>query len=322
MVRSDVITMIDAKMRYAKRKKLPFGGCQVIFFGDPYQLQPIEIHDSDEMRLFRMQYRGNYFFETKTYEHANIERYELSNIYRQDDADDIAILNRLRSGEQSAELVELINSRCFGKDIPTDKECILLAARNSEASFANEAGLASLSSESRTYVGQLQGSMKESDCNTPLELTLKVGAQVMMTKNDPRWVNGTLATVTELCDHAVRVRIDEEEHLVEPVVWDKYGFIEDYDEDRQDTVLKRVVTGRFVQLPLKLAYAITIHKSQGQTYDRVRIDLGSRGAFATGQTYVALSRCRSLAELYLERPLRLSDIRVDPKVVKFMNGMN
>ena len=331
MVRSDVITMVDAKMRYARRSHRPFGGCQGILFGDPYQLEPIEIKDDDELSVFRSQYRGNFFFETKTYEHAEVECHELSSVYRQDDAEDIAILNRLRSGERSDELVELINSRCCGKTLPDDTECIMLAARNSEVNYANTTGLAALSGDEHVYVGRLEGSMKESDCNTPLVLRLKVGAQVMMTKNDAadsdegskggRWVNGTLATVTGLTDYSITVRIGEHEHVVRPVTWDKCGFVEDYDAEAQGMVLKRVTVGKFEQFPVKLAYAITVHKSQGQTYDRVRIDLGASGAFAKGQTYVALSRCRSLAELYLERPLRPSDISVSPKVVDFMAGM-
>ena len=328
MVRSDVLTMIDAKMRYAKRVRKPFGGCQVIFFGDPYQLQPIEVKGREETELFKHYYRGNYFFETKSYEAAEIATLELNTIYRQSDQSDVEILNHIRAGEVTSDLIDKINEKCHSHKLPEGIECIALTARNREADEANTLGLAALTTKPATYLGRLEGNMELKDCNTPVELTLKVGAQVMLTKNDPvdfsagitkpRWINGSLATITRLGDDYVNVRIGKKEYKVEPVTWEKYGFVSDIDEDTGEEIMKRVVTGRFIQLPLRLAYAITIHKSQGQTYDAVRIDLGHGGAFATGQTYVAFSRCRSLDNLYLEHPLRPSDIRVDPKVVRWM----
>lgn len=318
MVSADVIDMIDHKLRIARGKDLPFGGCQVVVFGDLYQLPPVIVGETAKQYM-RDHYGTTFFFGAPGVKQGEFQTIELSHIYRQNDDKFISLLNRIRLGHRTDDVLADINMSCI--DAPADEPFITLAATNAVADNINRARLAEISEPEYNFDGAITGDLTPSALPTEMSLKLKVGALVMLTKNDiitetrekPRWVNGTLAVISELSPDSIKVRIGDREHKITKTTWEKCQY--DYDE-KTKTITKDVV-GTFTQFPIKLAYAITIHKSQGQTYDAVKIDL-ARGAFAPGQVYVALSRCRSLDNLYLTRPLYSRDIIVSPAVVDFM----
>lgn len=318
MVSADVMDMIDAKLRYARGKKdEPFGGCQIIAFGDLYQLPPVA-HGQEEM-LLKQRYETIYFFGAEAAREA-FKIYELQHVFRQEDQDFIDILNGVRNGTITSEMLDRLNERQFAA--PAGDHCITLTSTNRVAGEVNRWAIQELPG-GNIYGGTIHGDFGNTALPTDLNLHLKIGEQVMMVRNDivaeegkePRWVNGTLATVSDLSDYWVEVEIDGEYYEVDQAKWEKF----EYWVNPKTHILEKNVVATFTQYPLKPAYAITIHKSQGQTYDAVNINLG-RGAFAPGQTYVALSRCRSLETLSLVNPIQRRDIMVDPEVVKFMEG--
>ena len=325
MVSADLLDMVDAKLRYARHNDEPFGGCQIIMFGDPFQLPPIPSR-GDALRLMQARYRSTFFFDALVMEDVPVEIIELNHVYRQTDDEFINILNQIRTGDINWDFIDTLNKRCFHPDDP-ENDTITLASTNRIADDINEWNLAMLPGEICNYYADIDGDIKRSDYPAPDYLSLRKGAHVMMLKNDridpdspkydPRWVNGTLATVSYVSDDKIYVEIGNEEYRVDREDWDKYRLVGKRDKETGMYRLEKETIGTFTQYPMRLAYAITIHKSQGQTYDRIRIDLG-RGAFAFGQTYVALSRSRSLEGTSFARPLRLSDIRVDPRVSAFM----
>lgn len=314
MVRVDLMEAISLKLQIARKNEEPFGGVQMVMFGDLYQLPPV-VTDGQLDRYFKHNFGGYYFFNAPAIKKANFHIYELSNIFRQKDAEFKDVLNAIRHGSFKGSQLEILNSRY--KAAKPDAGFITLAGNNSTVSAINHKKLVELPGEEKVYEAEIWGNITESSFPTEKKLRLKVGAQVMMLKNDTekprRWVNGTLGIITKLNDDLVRVNIDGVEHTIIPVSWDKIQYDYDPDERRLD---KKVISS-FKQLPIRLAWAITIHKSQGQTYQSVAIDL-SDGAFAHGQTYVALSRCVSLGGLYLDSPIRREDIIVDPDIVHFM----
>jgi hypothetical protein len=258
---------------------------------------------------------------------ADLNIRELVDIHRQSDPAFKAMLNAVRYGRVTADIAEVLNST--GARTPPDPldgehPIITLATRNDIVNNINRRHLAELVGREQTATAEVNGDFGRGDAAYPadLELKLKVGAQVMFLRNDtaafgepPRWVNGTIGTVTRIAGETVRVDVEGEEFDVEPSVWEKYRY--SYNPGSKE--LTRDIVAEFTQFPLRLAWAVTIHKSQGKTYDRAVIDLGS-GAFAPGQTYVALSRLTSLDGLYLSRPLRPRDIQVDPDVQRFMRS--
>lgn len=337
MVNADLMDAMDAALRLARgRKAEPFGGVQLVMFGDPYQLAPVPPR-GDELHYVRDHYRSFWFFDAHVWAGREADesgiidlgRYgtelkirELRQIHRQSDPRFTSILNAVRHGRVTAEMAQVLNDT--GARIPPDDDAsglITLATRNDIVTAINRRHLTALSGRLHTAVAEVNGDFGRGDVYpADEELSLKVGAQVMFLRNDlpsfgqvPRWVNGTIGTVTRIAGGTVRVEVDGAEHDVEPAVWEKFR----YAYHRGTRALSREIVAEFTQFPLRLAWAVTIHKSQGKTYDRAVIDLGS-GAFAPGQTYVALSRLTSLDGLYLSRPLRPSDIRVDPDVERFM----
>ena len=250
---------------------------------------------------------------------------ELVQIHRQSDDGFKSMLNAVRYGRVTAEIAGVLNTQ--GARTPPEPEpgevpMITLATRNDIVNSINSRHLAALPGKEQTARAEVSGDFGRGEASLPAEseLKLKVGAQVMFLRNDtamsgepPRWVNGTIGTVVRILGSAVRVDIDGEEVDVEPAVWERFR----YAYDQNSKKLTRDVVAEFTQFPLRLAWAVTIHKSQGKTYERAIIDLGS-GAFAPGQTYVALSRLTSLEGLYLSRDLRPRDIRVDEDVRRFM----
>ena len=319
MVSADVMDMIDHKLRIARNKDLPFGGCQMIVFGDLYQLPPVVVGETAK-QFMRDHYGTTFFFGAPGVKQGDFQTIELSHIYRQKDEHFINLLNSIRLGKRTDDILADINMSCV--ETPSDDTFITLAATNAVADNINRARLAEIPEPEYNFDGRITGDLSANSLPTEMNLKLKVGALVMMTKNDtnieankkPRWANGTLAVVSELSPDSIKVRIDNSEYKINKTTWEKCQY--DYDE-KSKTISKDIV-GTFTQFPVKLAYAITIHKSQGQTYSAVKIDL-ARGAFAPGQVYVALSRCQSLDNLYLTRPLYARDIIVSPTVIDFMD---
>lgn len=319
MVSADVMDMIDHKLRIARNKDLPFGGCQMIVFGDLYQLPPVVVGKTAK-QFMRDHYGTTFFFGAPGVKQGDFQTIELSHIYRQKDEHFINLLNSIRLGKRTDDILADINMSCV--ETPSDDTFITLAATNAVADNINRARLAEIPEPEYNFDGRITGDLSANSLPTEMNLKLKVGALVMMTKNDtnieankkPRWANGTLAVISELSPDSIKVRIDNSEYKINKTTWEKCQY--DYDE-KSKTISKDIV-GTFTQFPVKLAYAITIHKSQGQTYSAVKIDL-ARGAFAPGQVYVALSRCQSLNNLYLTRPLYARDIIVSPTVIDFMD---
>jgi ATP-dependent exoDNAse (exonuclease V) alpha subunit len=314
MVNADLLDAVDRSMRQARqRPHEAFGGAQVVLFGDPYQLAPVP-GDADERAYFEDQYRSMWFFDAKVWGEVDLTIYELSVIHRQHEAEFKYMLNAVRHGRVTAEIAKRLNDT-GARPAPTDG-AITLATTNSTVTRINAAQLAKLPGRALTARAEVSGEFGGRSYPADEALELKVGAQVMFLRNDSdqRWVNGSIGTVTKI-DSTVWVEVDGETHQVQPAVWEKYR----YSYSQVTKSLKKDIVAEFTQFPLRLAWAVTIHKSQGKTYDRAIVDLGQR-SFAPGQTYVALSRISELEGLYLTRPLRPSDIIVDENVVRFMAG--
>lgn len=315
MVNADLMDAMDRSLRQARqRPDDPFGGVQVVLFGDPYQLAPVP-GDSDERTYFADQYRSMWFFDARVWREADLKIIELTNIHRQHEEEFKYLLNAVRHGMVTEEIAERLNT--VGARPAPDDGVITLATRNDAVNRINQTQLGLLPGRALTAVAEINGDFGGRAYPADERLELKVGAQVMFLRNDSdrRWVNGSIGTVTKIAS-TVWVEVDGEEHEVEPAVWEKYK----YSYSSVTKKLTREVVAEFQQFPLRLAWAVTIHKSQGKTYDRAIIDLGNR-AFAPGQTYVALSRVSTLEGMFLTRPLRPSDIRVDEDVRRFMRSV-
>lgn len=316
MVNADLVDAIDRSLRQARQRKAePFGGVQLVLFGDPYQLAPVP-GDGDERAYFADTYRSMWFFDAKVWREASLRIFELAQIHRQHDDEFKYMLNAVRHGQVTREIADRLNS-VGARAAPADGT-ITLATRNDTVTRINARQLALLAGRPLTATAQISGEFGGRSYPADEQLELKVGAQVMFLRNDAgnpdgaRWVNGTIGTVTRIRSE-VYVDVDGEVHEVAPTVWEKYK----YSYDAGSKKLTKNVVAEFTQFPLRLAWAVTIHKSQGKSYDSAIVDLGAR-AFSPGQTYVALSRLTRLEGLYLTRPLRPADIMVDPDVERFM----
>lgn len=318
MVRADLMEAINVKLQLARGNDLPFGGVQVLMFGDLYQLPPV-VSDGQLHRYFDHNYGGIYFFNAPVYKKTQLRIFELNQIFRQKDEEFKKLLNAVRNGQHSEGILAKLNERKL--EVMPQGGYVTLAGNNTTVSRINHNKLDKLPGEEKVYTAEITGDLKENSFPTEKYLKLKAGAQVMLLKNDrqkpPRWVNGTLGIVTKLSEEVIRVNIDGVEHSVSKETWNSLRYYYDHEERKLD---KEIVSS-FTQFPLRLAWAITIHKSQGQTYQSVAIDL-SDGAFAHGQTYVALSRCTSLDTLYLTAPIRNEDIIVDQEIIEFMKKAN
>jgi ATP-dependent exoDNAse (exonuclease V) alpha subunit len=313
MVNADLLDAIDRSLRQARQRPLEaFGGVQLVLFGDPYQLAPVP-GDADERAYFADQYRSMWFFDAKVWQETDLRIFELSTIHRQHEQEFKYMLNAVRHGQVTAEIAAKLNET-GARPAPTDG-AITLATTNSTVNRINATELAKLPGRVLTAKAEISGEFGGRAYPADEALELKVGAQVMFLRNDSdqRWVNGSVGTVTKIAS-TVFVEVDGEEHEVQPAVWEKYK----YSYSTVTRQLKRDIVAEFTQFPLRLAWAVTIHKSQGKTYERAIVDLGQR-SFAPGQTYVALSRISALSGLYLSRPLRPSDIIVDENVKRFMS---
>jgi len=311
MVRADLMDGIDSVMRQAKGSDLAFGGTQVVMFGDLFQLPPV-VSDRELHQYFAQTTGGPYFFQARVWQKVSFSLLELHHNYRQQDAELIELLNAVRLGDVDDQVLERLNVRVSHDE---SAGVLTLATTNNRVMQINMARLRQIASQSFTYQADVQGDLSRRDFPAEERLELKVGAQVMMLKNDreKRWVNGTVGSVAGLKNNSIKVKIDGSVYAVEREVWNKIRYFYNKDKKR----IEEEVIGQFTQYPLKLAWAVTIHKSQGHTYDAVRIDL-ERGAFAHGQTYVALSRCRTLEGITLARGIERRDIIVDPVVREFV----
>lgn len=316
MVRSDLMWAIDQSLRVNRgRPREPFGGVRLALFGDLHQLPPV-INEVDVAEHLEAQHGGPFFFSLAALrEGAGTALIELTQVFRQHDQALLEVLNRIRDGEVGADDLALLNERVRPiRTLAEGESYVILTPTNAAASRINLAYLAALPGRANAYAAGVTGEFGASAHPTDEKLVLKPGAKVMLLRNDPerRWVNGSIARVARLDQERVWIALDGAEHEVEQVAWENRRYA--YDKAQEKIV--ETVAGTFRQFPLRLAWALTIHKSQGLTLDNVYLDLG-RGAFAHGQTYVALSRCRSLAGLALARPLRGEDILFDTAVLGY-----
>ena len=319
MVRCDVIDGIDRALRSVMRNGIPFGGKQMIFVGDMFQLEPVT---KKEDKMILQDLYGDitpYFFNAKVFNYYKLPTIEFQKIYRQSEEKLITLLDNVRIGNLTKEDLQLLNSRVTN-EVSSEELIITLTPRNDMAKKINEEKLALLNEPEFLFDGEVKGEFDVKNFHTEKELRLRKGAQVMFTKNDScgRWVNGTLGEIIELKEDYIKVRTNNDgEYEVERTEWENTKNI--YDKTAKKVMQETV--GSFIQFPLKMAWAITIHKSQGLTFDKVRIDF-SKGAFAKGQSYVALSRARFLDGIMLTVPFYPSYAKTSSDVIEFANTFN
>ncbi len=317
MVRADLLDAIDRSLRLNRDNPLPFGGVQMVFIGDLFQLPPI-VATEEEKRLFEMNYGTPYFFSANVLRDFDLEILELRKVYRQENRHFLRLLDAVRLNQADDEDLEDLNTR-YLPNFQSPSSYVVLSPRNAKVDSINRRELANLLSHEHIFTANVTGEFDPRLYPAESVLHLKIGAQVMFIKNDPEgnFVNGTIGKVVGFGEESIKVFSDEPgspgEMEVLPMSWEivKYKPSKD-NPDEIDTE----VIGTFEQFPLKLAWAVTIHKSQGKTFDKVIIDM-DKGAFETGQTYVALSRCRTLEGIVLKEKLQHRDIMVDERVVDF-----
>ena len=335
MVRADIIQGIDYVLKIYRNDNKSFGGVQMIFIGDMYQLPPVI--DKKDIKIthkgkvvfaghiidyFQLKYGGPYFFNSDAFKNSMFTFYELNTVFRQNDNDFINLLNSIRENKIDENTLDTLNKQYNNSTENDEDNRIMLCTRKGTAQNRNKNMLAKLQTPSITFSAEVTGSftnVKSEDYPAEKELILKQGSQVMILVNDKegRWVNGTIGIITDLSKDKIVIEINNIQYTINKNIWEAI----DYEYDKELDILKTIKTGEFVQYPLILAWAITIHKSQGETFEKVTIDLDN-GAFAHGQTYVALSRCKTLEGIILQRPVRRKDIIVDDEVTMFINKMN
>lgn len=322
MVRADLLDCVDTFLRkHGPRRRQPFGGLQMIFVGDLYQLPPVVT--GEEREIFQTLYDTPYFFSAEALQSANLEIIELEKVYRQKDSRFVEILNHVRNDTVDEADIAALNARLDPSYTPDAGEfCVTLTTTNRNADAINDKKLESLPGKTLVSVAEIEGDFGREHHPTAVELSIKPNAQIMLLNNDAehRWVNGSIGTIKsiqqpESGQPTVIARLNDGDSLVEvePHAWELIRFTLENGQIATERI------GRFRQLPLRLAWAVTIHKSQGKTFDNIVVDL-ERGAFAAGQTYVALSRCTSLDGIVLKRPITDKSIRADWRVCKFFTA--
>ena len=319
MVRSDLMWAIDQSLRINRgRPRDPFGGVRLVMFGDLHQLPPV-VQEGEVAAHLEDAHGGPFFFSVPSLrEGAGTYRLELEQVFRQTDNDLIDVLNAIREGSVTRDDLTLLNTRVHPiRTLSEGEPYVILTPTNAAAKRINTAYLEALPGQPTRFDAGISGDFNENVQPADQALDLKVGAKVMLLRNDSdrRWVNGSVARISKLAAKQVWIEIGGKEYEIEPVSWEHRKYA--YDQTAEKIV--ETVAGTFKQFPLRLAWALTIHKAQGLTLDQVYVDLG-RGTFAHGQTYVALSRCRSLEGLALARPLTPGDIRFDPLAMGYRDA--
>jgi len=318
MVRADILDAIDYSLRINRSKmSIPFGGVQIILFGDLYQLPPVIT--SEERGAFQKEYKGvgdaGYFFNSNIIKKEKIDfkKNELLTVYRQSEKEFIDFLDRVRTENVSDKDIEYINKRV--KNPENEDNIIILTATNKRASEINLEKLNKIKSKTYKYVAEITGNFSEKQFPTDETLELKKDAQIMMIYNEKgKWVNGSIGKIVFIDEDNLKVKINKKTYDVDKKKWEKKKYYLD-DENK----IKEKVIGTFYQYPIKIAWAITIHKSQGQNLKKVIIDLDT-GAFATGQLYVALSRCTIYKGIYLKTPIIRNDVKCDYRIAEYLNN--
>lgn len=312
MVSPDLLDAMDILARQARRNNEPFGGLQVVAIGDLFQLPPVITRDAQQFYQQAYDHPNAYFFDSHVYKRAHFQKMNFDLVYRQNDAPLLKNLVRLRNNDMDA--LEFFNS-CTIADTVQRANAVIITPFRAVAERINADRLNQINAPEVAYQGLLSGNFSEKDVPAPMTLTLKVGALVVFVKNSDKWHNGSMGIVRELGAREIIVQLlggDREIVTVKPDKWEKI----EYSHDENDRLVENEI-GSFRQFPLNLGYAMTIHKAQGKTLDSVVVDI-SRGAFAHGQTYVALSRTRRAEDMHVANPLRPRDVIFDQRVLDFV----
>lgn len=321
MVRADIIDFIDKVLRiYSRNMREPFGGKQVLLVGDIFQLEPVV--KADEREIISRFYPNPYFFSARVFQEMELVAIELTKVYRQTDKVFVGVLDRIRTNTAGSADLQLLNTRCNAPIHKGENDMyITLATRRDTVDHINEQKLAELPGKAVKLQGEIHGEFPENSLPTLMELIVKPGAQVIFIKNDQekRWVNGTIGTISGMSDDGIMYVVTEDgkEFDVHKESWSNVR----YRYNETEKKIEEEELGTFIQYPIRLAWAITVHKSQGLTFSRAIIDF-SGGVFAGGQTYVALSRCTSLEGIQLKREITRADIFVRPEIVSFSHRFN
>ena len=314
MIAPDLMDAMDILARRARKNDAPFGGIQIVAIGDLFQLPPVITRDARQYYAAEYEHEHAYFFDSHVYARADFVRFDFDLVYRQSDNELLEKLNALRGGDTSS--IGFFNM-CRIADDARRTNSVLITPFRAVADRINAERLGQIAAEPINYVGELSGNFAERDVPAPMNLELKVGALVVFVKNGDKWHNGSMGIVEKLGTREIIVQLLNRERDVVVVKREKWQKIE-YVRDENERLVENE-TGAYKQFPLALGYAMTIHRAQGKTLDSVVVDI-SRGAFEHGQTYVALSRTRSAADMHIARPLSPRDVIFDPRVLKFVNS--